>query len=110
MDIMAATARAAVGPYPHIEKRPGVCGGKACIAGTRIRVLDIVGLRRRGFEPEEMLRMYAVPLTLAQVHAALAHYYDHPEEIEASIREGRKLVARVRGDQARILRQHRRAR
>ena len=35
-----ATARAA---YPHIEKTPGVCGGKACIDGTRIRVPDIVG-------------------------------------------------------------------
>ena len=110
MGVMAATARPAVGAYPHIEKTPGVCGGKACIAGTRIRVLDIVGLKRRGFEPEEMLRMYAVPLTLAQVHAALAYYYDHPEEIEASIREGRKLAARVRLDQARVLRQQRRAR
>ncbi len=110
MDVMAATARAAVDVYPHIEKTPGVCGGKACVGGTRIRVLDIVGLHRRGFDPEEMLRMYAVPLTLAQVHAALAYYYDHPEEIEASIREGRKLVARLRGDQARIRRQQRRAR
>ncbi|HVO11546.1 MAG TPA: DUF433 domain-containing protein [Vicinamibacteria bacterium] len=109
MDVMAATARAAVG-YPHVEKTLGVCGGKACIAGTRIRVLDIVGLRRRGFEPEEMLRMYAVPLTLAQVHAALAYYYDHPEEIEASIREGRKLVARIRIDQGRAVRQRRRSR
>lgn len=109
MDV-TATARAAVGVYPHIEKTPGVCGGKACIGGTRIRVLDVVGLRRRGFEPEEMLRMYAVPLTLAQVHAALAYYYDHPEEIEASIREGRKLVARIRRDPTRILRQQRRVR
>ncbi len=109
MNVMAATARAAVG-YPHIEKTPGVCGGKACIAGTRIRVLDIVGLKRRGFEPEEMLRMYAVPLTLAQVHAALAYYYDHPEEIDASIREGRKLVARVRLEQLRVTKQHRRSR
>jgi len=106
MSVMA-TARAAVAAYPHIEKTPGVCGGKACIEGTRIRVLDIVGLRRRGFEPEEMLRMYAAPLSLAQVHAALAYYYDQPDEIETSIREGRKLVARVRGDQARLLKQRR---
>ena len=104
-----ATARTVVGDYPHIEKTPGVCGGKACITGTRIRVLDIVGLRRRGFEPEEMLRMYGVPLTLGQVHAALAYYYDHPEEIETSIREGRRLVARVRRNQARVSRQLRRA-
>jgi uncharacterized protein (DUF433 family) len=104
-----ATARAVVGDYPHIERTAGVCGGKACITGTRIRVLDIVGLRRRGFEPEEMLRMYAVPLTLAQVHAALAYYYDHPEEIETSIREGRRLVARIRSDQTRNARQQRRS-
>ncbi|OQY96749.1 MAG: hypothetical protein B6D41_04815, partial [Chloroflexi bacterium UTCFX4] len=26
----------------HIEKTPGVVGGKARIAGTRIRVMDIV--------------------------------------------------------------------
>jgi uncharacterized protein (DUF433 family) len=107
--IVMATARAALATYPHIEKTPGVCGGKACIDGTRIRVLDIVGLRQRGFEPEEMLNMYAVPLSLAQVHAALAYYYDHPDEIETSIREGRKLVARIRRYQVPLPR-HRRAR
>ncbi len=26
----------------RITKTPGVCGGKACIAGHRIRVMDIV--------------------------------------------------------------------
>ena len=26
----------------HIAKTPGICGGKACIAGHRIRVMDIV--------------------------------------------------------------------
>ncbi len=95
-------------PYAHIERTPGVCGGKACVTGTRIRVLDIVGLRRRGFEPEEMLRMYAVPLTLGQIHAALAYYYDHPEEIETSVCEGRRLVARLRRE-ARVSKQLRRA-
>lgn len=27
---------------PHITKTPGVCGGRACVAGHRIRVMDIV--------------------------------------------------------------------
>lgn len=27
---------------PHIIKTPGVCGGRACIAGHRVRVMDIV--------------------------------------------------------------------
>jgi len=26
----------------RIAKTPGICGGKACIAGHRIRVMDIV--------------------------------------------------------------------
>jgi uncharacterized protein (DUF433 family) len=29
---------------PHITKTPGVCGGRACIAGSRIRVMDVVVL------------------------------------------------------------------
>ena len=66
-----------------------------------------MGLRRRGFEPEEMLSMYAAPLSLAQIHSALAYYYDHLDEIETSIREGRKLVARIRRDRVPLPR-HRR--
>ena len=98
---------AAIKEYAHIEKTPGVCGGKACIEGTRIRVLDIVNLLRCGYEPEEMRDMYAVPLTLGQIHAALAYYYDHPEEIEASSRQARKVAAQVQREQARHLKQRR---
>jgi uncharacterized protein (DUF433 family) len=90
-----ATAKPIATTYPHIEKTPGVCGGKACIEGTRIRVLDIWGLHRRGYKPEKMLNVYAVPLTLAQVHAALAYAYDHPEEIEAALEAERRSAAEV---------------
>jgi uncharacterized protein (DUF433 family) len=82
-----ATALALPISYPHISKTPGVCGGKACIDGTRIRVMDIVCLEREGYRPEQMLNVFAAPLTLAQVHAALSYYYDHPGEIEASFAE-----------------------
>src|SRR5436309_2339580 len=38
----------------HISKTPGVCGGKACIAGHRIRVMDIVVLHEmRGMSRDE---------------------------------------------------------
>jgi len=87
-----ATAAATV--YPHIEKTPSVCGGKACIAGTRIRVMDIVVLHRQGMPPEQMLEYYSSrPLTLAEIHSALAYYYDHKDEIEASFEEDRKWEA-----------------
>ena len=106
MSVMA-TARTAVAAYPHIEKTPGVCGGKPCIEGTRIRVLDIAGRHRRGIKPEDMLDTYAVRLTLAQVYSALAYYHDHKAEIEAEIREDRKVAAQIERGQARFLKQRR---
>ena len=72
--------------YPHITKVPGVCGGRPAIDDTRVRVLNIVYLLKQGYAPE-MLEEY--PLTLAQVHAALAYYYDHPDEIEGYVEEDR---------------------
>jgi uncharacterized protein (DUF433 family) len=65
----------------HITKTPGVCGGRACIAGHRVRVMDIVGWHEhRGYTVAQIVEM--VPgINRADVHAALAYYFDHPEEI-----------------------------
>ncbi|HXV63771.1 MAG TPA: DUF433 domain-containing protein [Vicinamibacteria bacterium] len=82
--------------YAHITKDPEVCGGKACIDGTRIRVMDIVGLHRNGYTPENMLNVYSAPLALAQIYAALTYYYDHPEEIEASLEEDQEMAAKLK--------------
>ena len=82
---MSVMATAAAVLYPHISKKPGVCGGKACIDGTRIRVMDIVALQAQGHTVEEMLEHFeARPLTPAEVYSALAYYHDHKDEIEAS--------------------------
>lgn len=72
--------------YPHIRKVEGVCFGRPCIDGTRVRVLDIVVLQKEGYRPEQMLEEYP-DLNLAQVHAALTYYNDNPEEIDAYIAE-----------------------
>jgi uncharacterized protein (DUF433 family) len=82
----------------HVEKTPGVCGGRACIAGHRIRVMDIVVWHeRRGLSPEEIVYQYP-GLTLADVHAALAYYFDNRQEIEDEFRKdeeaGRQLLTR----------------
>ena len=82
---MAASA-AKVFEHSHIVKTPGVRGGKARIGGTRICVVDLFHLLKRGFGPDEMCGYYSDrPLTLAEVHSALAYYYDNPDEIEAEI-------------------------
>ena len=77
---MATAARVT---YAHIVKQPGYCGGKAAIDGTRIRVADVVAMHKQGASVDE-IRLDYPQLSLAQVHAALAYYYDHPEEIETT--------------------------
>jgi len=78
----------------HIEITPGVVGGKARIAGHRIRVMDIVVWHeKRGWSPDEIVALYP-SLTLGDIYAALAYYFDHREEIEAEFeRETAQIVA-----------------
>ena len=95
-------ATAAKTVYSHITKDPEICGGKACIDGTRIRVVDIVSLKRQGYAPEKMLEAYPA-LNLAQVYAALSYSYEHPEEIEASFEEDRSWEAEHQRSKAEYL-------
>ncbi len=74
----------------HITKTPGICGGRACIAGHRIRVMDVVALHeRRKLSPAEVVEQYPT-ITLADVYAALAYYHDNPDEIEAEFEKDRQ--------------------
>ena len=41
-----------------IERTPGVCGGDACIAGTRIPVWVLEGFRRLGWTDATILASY----------------------------------------------------
>lgn len=76
----------------HITKTPGVCGGRARIEGHRIRVMDIVLLHERlGLNADEIISHYPT-LTLSDVHAALAYYFDHLEEIQKEIRNEQEYV------------------
>ena len=71
----------------HITKTPGVCGGRACIAGHRIRVLDVVVWHeKRGLSPDEIVDMFP-GITLADVYAALAYYFNNPLEIDEEFRK-----------------------
>lgn len=69
----------------HIELRPQKCGGRSCIAGTRIRVQDIyVWHELDGKSPIEIIGEFP-ELSLADVHAAIAYYFDNREQIEGDI-------------------------
>jgi uncharacterized protein (DUF433 family) len=66
----------------HITQTPGVRGGKPRIVGRRITVSDVAfWYLQQVRTADEIVREY--DLTHAQVHAALAFYYDHRAEIDA---------------------------
>ena len=71
----------------QITKIPGVCGGKACISGHRIRVLDVAIYHDDGRTPGEIVEMFP-SITEADVHAAIAYYLDHRDEIQDDLRRG----------------------
>ena len=83
----------------HIEITPGTLGGKPRIAGHRISVQDVVIWHNElGYTVEKIAEDYN--LSLADVHAALAYYYDHKEEVDRSIREGEKFVEEMKKELA----------
>ena len=76
----------------RIEITPGVCGGKPRITGHRIRVQDIVAWYEfQGMTPDEIVSGYP-QLTLADVHAALAYYYDHTDEMRKQAQEDKAWI------------------
>ena len=80
----------------HVEITPGVCGGKPRIAGHRIRVQDVVFWHDRiGMTPDEIVSDHP-GITLADVHAAMAYYHDHREEIHEHMRESEERVAELK--------------
>jgi hypothetical protein len=64
--------------------------------------MDIVLLQRQGLKPEDMIEYFSVPLSLAQVQGALAYYYDHPEETEGDISDGKRVEAEIERDRAHL--------
>ncbi len=80
----------------HIEMTPGVVGGKPRIAGTRIAVQHIaIWHERMGLSADEIVDQHP-GITLADVYAALAYYFDHLKEIEESIRAEQVFVEEMR--------------
>ena len=76
----------------HITITAGVCSGRPCVAGTRIRVQDIVLRTEAGESPDE-IRSALPHLTLADIHSALAYYHDNREAFDQQIADSDAQVA-----------------
>lgn len=75
----------ASGEAARLEKHP------------RTRVAMIVAdYLWRGWSAEEIVRQYSY-LSLAEVHAALAYYFDHRDEIESELAEEYRDAAAWKG-------------
>lgn len=79
----------------YIEITPDVVGGKPRIAGRRITVQNIVIWHEwMGYTADDIATEY--DLTLAEIYAALAYYYDNRQEIDEAIKVSQALVEEMR--------------
>ena len=72
--------------WQGIEKTPGICGGRACIIGTRIPVWVLVNAKRIGYSEADLLANYPnlSAQDLANAWTYAEQFYD---EIECDIKE-----------------------
>ena len=78
-----------------IASNPDVRSGRPYIVGTSITVADIAIARVFQMLDADGIADY-YDLSLSQVYAALAYYYDHKAEIDANIAERRKLAEEMK--------------
>jgi uncharacterized protein (DUF433 family) len=79
--------------YPHIRLDDR---GVAWIDDTNVKVIEVVLDRLAyGWSPEE-IHFQHPQLSLSQIHAALAHYYDHQTALDTEIAHQEQAVRRLR--------------
>jgi uncharacterized protein (DUF433 family) len=79
--------------YEHIILNEA---GVPLIAGTTMKVIELVlDHKAYGWSPEELHFQYP-HLTLGQVYSALAYYWDHQEELDRDIERRLGEIERVR--------------
>lgn len=71
--------------------------GSVRIAGTRIGLEHIVANYLAGWSPERMVDEYST-LELADVHAVIAYYLHHRDEVDRYVAEQNERAERIRED------------
>ena len=79
-----------------IERREN---GVAWISGANTKVIEVaLDKIAYGWDPDEMHREHP-HLSMAQIHAALSHYYEHQAELDADIERQYREVEALRSQQ-----------
>lgn len=80
-----------VHPINTIVSDPAIRGGRPIIAGTSLKVADVVVVHvLHQKTPDEVASWFRIPL--ADVYAALAYYYANRTAIDDDIREQDRLA------------------
>ena len=78
-----------------IYRDPEIRGGRPCVVGTGLRVLDIVCQQRFAKRtPEQIAQDYCI--CPEQVYAALAYYHDHKDEIDQDIQDEIRVLEQMK--------------
>lgn len=75
--------------WQGIEKNAGVCGGRACIVGTRVPVWVLVNARKLGYSDAELLANYPT-LSAQDLVNAWLYAEQFSEEINYDIWENER--------------------
>ena len=79
----------------HITQSPDIASGKPRITGHRITVGQVaVWHELMGLSADEIATTYT--LSLGDVYAALAYYFDHQQEIDLAAEKTEQLVYNLR--------------
>lgn len=80
----------------RIAVTPGLLGGRPHLVGRHITVADVaVWHERMGLSADRICDEYG--LTLGEVHAALAYYFDHKRGIDQRLAADEAVAAELRG-------------
>ena len=77
--------------YPHIFWNEDK--DVPCVAGTRLRVQDVVALHKAGEDIDEITDNFP-PHTRAEICSALAYYYDHQKAMDEAQAEDERRMRR----------------
>ncbi|HVS39087.1 MAG TPA: DUF433 domain-containing protein [Gemmataceae bacterium] len=104
-------AEAAAEPFPLEADRLPLrvdAGGAVRVGGSRVSLDLVVEQYENGMTPEDMVRAYDA-LQLADVHAAIAYYLRHRDEVRAYLKrrqeEADALRAKIEAERPRVGRQ-----
>lgn len=79
--------------YAHIDY---TSAGTPFVAGTQTKVEEIVLDQLAWHWDAETIHRHHPQLSLAQIHSALAYYYDHQTEMDTQIEAGLHQVAKIK--------------